>query len=952
MSRNNRSVSTFARKQIVVATGLALSLIAAQSAFAQAEAPQKAERIEVTGSSIKRVDAESSLPVTVVTRAEIEKSGVQSTEELLAQVTSVSSAGGQVNAGQSGLSTYGRSAVSLRGIGSDKTLVLVNGRRLALFAGGGQDVNINAIPLGAIDRVEVLQDGASGVYGSDAIAGVVNFILRKDYKGVEISGTYGEPTRGGGGENKKVGIVAGFGDYDKDRWSITASAAWEKEGNLLGASRDFSKSDTNLPFYAGGATETGRIEGVWQFPGGGTLFDAGTNSRSVTNPYGISGTGYGNPSAAKGDCASIGMVPRSGLGLIAGQGLTPVVPGALAKNCTFDTGPFVSLVPNREFQGATVNGRFKLSDTAEIYAEGLYAKNDFTNPIQPAPLRQAFYAGNSRFQGTTVDPILIIYPSNPNYKFAADYLTSIGLAAMVGKPLGVSQRTFLLGPRTTNDIAKQDRFVIGSKGSLGNLEYDVAYMLNTSKTDGNVIDGFASIFELTKVLNNPANNWNPWAPLGQQSPELSKLIDGTKYKGPTISSKSKNDGLDAKLAGSVMQLGGGSLDVAAGFQARDESYTLTPAAATLTGDVIGLGGAITPVDARRTVWALFAEANMPFTKQLEGTIAARQDSYSDFGKTTNWKASARFQPVNEFLVRGSVGTGFKAPSLPALYTPQQINTTEQFTDPANPQNGQIQVTSLAGGNPNLKPEKSDQYGLGFVFSPIKSVTASFDFFSIKIEGLIAAPSAQEIASGFRRGAAGYAALVDVNGANEITLIRQLSANVNSLKTEGLDVDLRYRENLGGGRVDVALNGTYTHKYDLVNTSGELEKSVGTTVRPDGAPLVAAATGVILKWKHNLSVGYTYGPISGTLTQRYYKGYEDAPDLDGNRHFVKSQDLYDLVVSYNGIKNLRLSLGARNLFDKDPPLFINNGSQFQAGYDVYQYDPRGRFVYLTATYKFF
>jgi iron complex outermembrane receptor protein len=921
-------------------------LIGVQLAHAQA-APEPIQRVLITGSSIPRVANETSLPVTVVSRADIEKSGVQSTEELLGQINSVSSAGGQVSAGMSGLSTYGKSAVSLRGLGSDKTLVLVNGRRLANFAGGGADVNVNAIPLGAIDRVEVLQDGASGIYGSDAMAGVVNFILRKEFDGIELSASHGAPTQGGGAKQNKVGVVAGYGDYDKDRFSIIGSAAYEKEGNLLGAARSFSKTDNLPPYFEGGATETGRIEGVWTQPGGATVLDAGTNARSTTNPYGVSGTGYGNPMAALGKCDAIGMVPRSG------KGFTVGAPGTAkaGPNCTFDTGPFVGLVPNREFYGVTVNGRFKLSENHELYADGLYSKNVFTNPIQPAPLRQAFYAGNPQFTGSGVEPALLIYPSNPNYKIAADYLNSVGLGAMVGKPLAVSQRTFLLGPRTEHNTQKQDRIVIGAKGTLANLDYDVAYIRNTSQTDGAVVDGFASIFGLSKVLNNPANNWNPWAPGGVQSPELTKLIDGTKYVGGTISSTSKNEGIDAKVSGTVMDLGGGALGIAAGLQARDESYILTPAPATLTGDVIGLGGAITPVDAKRTVWAMFAEANMPLTKSFEGNLAVRQDSYSDFGKTFNYKASARYQPLASVVTRASVGTGFRAPSLPALYTPQQINTTEQFVDPKFPGNGQIQVTSIGGGNPHLGPEKSDQYSFGVVLAPVKQFTASIDFYSIKIKGLIATPSAQEIAAGFRRGSPGYAALIDVNGADEITLVRQLSANVNSLITQGVDLDLRYRENLLGGKVTANLSGTYVSKYDLVNTSGETEPSVGTIVREDGSPLVSSSTGVILRWKHNLSVGYGAGDWNATLTQRFYKGYRTGNDLDGNAHFVKSQDLYDLVASYNGIKHVKLSVGVRNLFDKAPPLFINNGSQFQAGYDVYQYDPRGRFMYVNASYKF-
>lgn len=912
-------------------------------------AQETTQRVEITGSSIKRVDSETALPVTVVSRADIEKSGVTTTEELLYQINTVSSAGGQVSAGLSGLSTYGLASVSLRGIGADKTLVLVNGRRLANFAGGGSSVNINAIPLAAIERVEILQDGASGVYGSDAIAGVVNFILRKDFKGVEISGQYGAPTRGGGAKDGKVNVVAGYGDYDKDRFSIVVSGSYDKETNLLGADRAFSRSDTNLPYYAGGGTESGRIEGAWLFPGAATLFDAGPNARSATNPYGITGTGYGNPSAALGQCGELGGVPRSGKGFTTGANATRQEQNA--PNCGFDTGPYVSLVPNHKLYNASGNFRFKLSDKSEFFAQGIWSRNIFQNPIQPAPLRQAFYAGNTRFPGSGVDPALLIYPSNPNYQFAADYLNSVGLSALVGSPLAVSQRTFLLGPRTTRDVSDQYGFVVGVKGNVGNADYEVGYSFNQSDTRGHVIDGFASIFELTKVLNNPANNWNPWAPLGQQSAELSQLIDGTKYVGPTITSKSVNQGIDGKITGGLFDLPAGTVQAAAGFQARNESYDLTPAAATLTGDVIGLGSAISPVAAKRTVSALFAEANVPVLKNLEGTLAIREDDYSDFGKTFNWKASARYQPIAQAVLRGSYGTGFKAPSLVQLFTPQQVNTSEQFTDPANPQNGAIQVVTLGGGNPNLQPEKSKQYSIGTVLSPFKQFNATVDFWSIKINDLIATPSAQEIVNGFRDGRAGYASLVTVSPTNEIIRINQLAANVSSLKTEGVDVDLRFRESVAGGRLDIGLQGTLTTKYDLINASGNLEKSVGTIVDAEGNPLVAAPTGVILRWKHNANIGYSTRVWSVNLAQRFYKGYETGRTINGDRHFVKDQALYDLTGSYDVWRSLKLGFGVRNLFDKNPPLFINNGSQFQAGYDVYQYDPRGRFVYGTASYKF-
>lgn len=939
------------RMGAAVLAACSAGLTAPQWAFAQ-EA-QRLERVEVTGSSIKRVDAETALPVTVVSRGDIERSGVRTTEELVAQLTTVTSAGGQVNAGVSGLATYGLSAVSMRGLGSQRTLVLVNGRRLAVFAGSGAAVNVNAIPLESIDRVEVLQDGASGVYGSDAIAGVMNFILRKDVEGVEVSATHGQPTRGGGAKNDKLSVVAGFGNYDRDRFSVTLSAGYEKEGNLLGASRAYANTDTKLPYYEGGATETGRIEGVWVFPGQFTdTSGPGPNARSTANPYGITGTGYGNPMAALGKCAEIGMIPRSGKGYTQGEP-APGGPEAARNgpNCTFDTGNFVSLVPNREYTGVSGHLRFKLNKDNELFAEGLASRNKSVNPIQPAPNRQAFYAGNTNFKGSGVDPAMLIYPQNPNYKIAETYLRSVGLDAMVGKPLAVSQRTFLIGPRTTSDVADQSRVILGARGLVGNIDYEVAYTHNRSKTAGSVINGFASIFGLTKVLNDPKSTWNPWAPLGKQPPEVEAALEKTKYVGPTIESTSTNHGIDLKFSGVAMELAGGPLSVAAGMNARDDRYELTPSAAMNSGDVIGMGSALVPVTGKRNVWAIFAEANAPISKELEGNLALRQDNYSDFGRTNNAKASLRWQPMTQVLVRGSAGTGFRAPTLVDLYQPRQIGSTEQFVDPANKGDGRIQPTGITSGNPNLKPEKSKQVSVGLVVQPMKSLTASVDYFRVKINDPIVAPSASVLVAAARRGDPFSKGRVTFAPDNTVDTVDQSILNTGSIDTDGIDIDLRWREKVASGRLDVAFNGTYIHKYDVISASGELEHSVGTTVRPDGNPLTAALTGVVLKWKHNLGFTYTQGAWSGTLTQRFYKGYEMSPDLNGKRLFVPNTATYDMVVAYNGIKNTKLSLGVRNLLDRDPPLFNHNGSQFQSGYDVYQEDPRGRFVYVTASYKF-
>jgi iron complex outermembrane receptor protein len=226
---------------VLVAFGGTLALGAAP-AFGQ----QTLDRVEITGSSIKRIDVEGSLPVQTVTREDIERSGVTSTEQLLQSITAASSAGGTANATGAGSSTYGLATISLHGLGEERTLVLVNGRRLAIFANPSvAAVNVNVIPLAAIERVEVVKDGASGVYGSDAIAGVVNFILKKDYQGLELNVSTGTPTRDGGGQNHGVSVVGGIGNLQKDRYTLTFSASLEKDFPLFAPpARATSKAPT------------------------------------------------------------------------------------------------------------------------------------------------------------------------------------------------------------------------------------------------------------------------------------------------------------------------------------------------------------------------------------------------------------------------------------------------------------------------------------------------------------------------------------------------------------------------------------------------------------------------------------------------------------------------------------------------------------------------------------
>jgi iron complex outermembrane receptor protein len=893
----------------------------AQPAMAQqADAP--IQRVEITGSSIKRVDAETALPVQIVGKAEIARTGATSTQELLQSIAAFSSAGGITNATGAGTSTGGLSSISLRGLGSTRTLVLVNGRRLAAFAGSdGASVNVNAIPLAAIERVEILKDGASGLYGSDAMAGVVNFILSKRVDGFEITGGYGSPTESGGGQNAKTSITGG---YNTDKLSIVASAAFEKDKELFGRDRDYAKSATRLPYYNSTATGQGNIQGAF-VPGKGP-----------SDNYIDGGAGYGNPLALGNKCSAIRMV-----GVTTGGG-TPY--------CAYDSGPDVGLTPKRELYNFTSNLSYKLNDNHELFADLLYSQSKITQTYQPSPARSDFFESDGEFAKQGVDTALLLFPSNPAYQsIAVPYLQSRGQNALIGQPLAITSRVFDYGPRQNVDTAKQSRVVFGAKGNLGFADYEVAYNHNESKLESAVTTGYFSQVAYAKIING--SSWNPWADGGVQTGALADQLKGATFSGTFLNAKSTSDAIDARLSGEVPTIAGITPLYSVGLQSRQEKYVTDPSSAYQSGDISGLGGSVVPINRKRKVNSAYAELSIPVLKSLELNLTGRDDKYDDVGNTFNWKSAVRWQPVKELVLRASYGTGFRAPSLVDLWTPQTIGTSEQFTDPVTGETGR-QVNSLTGGNPNLKPEESKQYSFGAVWQPASTTSIGIDFFNIKITDILATPSAQEVVSRFRAGDPAYAGLVTLRG-NNIASIRQTLANTGDATVQGLDVFGNWKDNFSFGKLEVNLNGTYMDKFDQTSPGGQVSHKVGTIVDSTGTPVIGAQNGgVILNWKHQLSATWSQGPWATTLIQNYRDGYEVGHDLNDNPVHIRSEAIYDANVTYKGFKNVTLALGVKNMFDKQPdPIGSPVTNQFQAGYDINQYDPRGRFVYVTAGYKF-
>jgi iron complex outermembrane receptor protein len=903
-----------------VAVGLGF---ATQAAMAQ-ESAGPIQRVEITGSSVKRVDAETALPVQLISKADIARTGATSTEELLQSIAAFSSAGSKVNATGAGTSTGGLSSISLRGLGSARTLVLVNGRRLAAFAGSdGSSVNVNAIPLSAIERVEILKDGASGVYGSDAVAGVVNFILTKKMEGVELNAGYGQPGASGGGKSQKASIAGGF---NTDKLNIVASASYEKETALYGRDRDFAATSTKLPYYRGSATGTGNIQGSFT-PGVGPDDNLTTNSST-----------YGNPLSAGGNCGQIGMSK-----LVGSKGL---------PYCVYDSAPLVALTPDRELVNLTANLNYALSANHSLFADMLYSQSRVTQTYQSSPARTDFFESDGKFATQGVDAGLLLYPSNPAYQsIAAPYLQANGFGALVGKPLAITQRVLDFGPRQNIDLGKQSRIVVGAKGTVAEQDYEVALSHNESRLNSSVGTGYFSQVAYASIINNPANNWNPWAAGGVQSGALAGQIQSAAFTGDFLSAKSTSDAFDAKISGDFFKLGNITPQYALGLQSRRENYMTNPSAAYESGDISGLGGSVVAIDRSRTVNSAFGELNVPLLTTLEANLAVRDDKYNDVGNSANYKTSLRWQPVKSLLFRASYGTGFRAPTLVDLWTPQTVGSSESFNDPKTGQSG-LQVNALSGGNPNLQPEKSKQYSFGTVWQPTTSSSIGLDFFNINIRQILATPSAQEIVSRFRAGDPAYQGLVTLRG-DDVTGIRSVLANTGNANVQVIDFFATWRGNFNFGRLDLNLNGTYMDKFDQTSPGGVISHKVGTMVDSNGDPVIGAQDGgVVLRWKHQLAGTWTTGPWATTLIQNFRSGYQVGHDLNDNKVFIARESIFDANVTYKGFDQVTLAAGVKNMFNRQPDTIgtaVTN--QFQSGYDINQYDPRGRFVYVSAGVKF-
>ena len=895
--------------------GFLLSAIAlAAMTLATGAAAQEAQpqRVEVTGSSIKRLATENALPLTTYKAEELVNQGLTTMSEVAVALT-VAATNEPVGGGGGG------TMINMRGLNTNRTLVLLNGRRLANEALGASSVNVDVIPMAAIERVEVLRDGASALYGTDAIAGVVNFITKRSVQEVTIHASTVQPQQSGGGEQKRVTILAGKGDIATDGWNVYTAFSAQRRSSLLQRDRP-QIWDADKLASLGGTPFTSNTSGGSASPANFNIYRNGRPTNVTGNPYFAAG------------CVAPGL-PQTTV-----PSTRTVANGA--NTCITDPGIYPQLLPENQqvtlfTKGSLAHGDGKML-TVELNMSRSYI--DAISPPQP-------FGNNTDYDRITASRRpLMITSASPYYPGGSGGVP--GVSGVNGQDLALTWSLDELGAAKLHDVQTNHRLVVADEGEFKGWDYRVGGSYGYSHRDS----GFKENFVRTPAVYAGVANGilNPFGAQNEAGRAYLESIsaDGEVFREADV----RYYGVDFNLSRTLMALPGGDLGIAVGGDWHRETYEEnTP----LIGNEVVWRVSGSPGNnpsGQRRVSGLYAELDAPVTKDLNLNFAVRGDHFSDFGSTFNPKASFRYQPIKALMVRGTVSTGFRAPTLPELYgvprtltpstsswddpllcpgpTPNVAGSGTLTTDPRFAGLGldaervcNTRLTTLVGANPDLEPEKSKTYTVGFVIEPVKNFVATIDFWKIDMERTIAQINEDSIFDNLSR----YQDLFVRNPDGTLQYITKTRLNMGGLKTRGIDLSLNYMlPTARWGRFGFSMDGTYTDRYEGQNDAASpWVDSVGRI----GALSTGStsANTYIFKWKHQARVNWQYGPFFAQLTQQYTSSYEDTNALPTQQpgqpffNVIEPYRVYNLSTTYKFSKQLKFGAGVNNLFDTDPPL---------------------------------
>ena len=930
--------------------------------------------IIVTGSRIARRDLVSSSPLAVVQDEEFKLSGSVNVEQVINTLP-------QVIPGTTSFSNNpggGVATLNLRGLGSQRNLVLVNGRRF-IFYDASQIVDVNTIPSFLIDSVDVVTGGASAVYGSDALAGVINFRLRNDLDGFEAGGQVNLTEEGDGRRmNAYVALGSGFAD---DRGHVTVFGEYYERKPILQGARSFSAAALGDD-GAGGLTPLGSAttdRGRIAVPGTSAVA-AGNGLPAITLPRGAGN--FGSPFGA-----NFG---------VPGTSTAFAFPGD-----TFNYAPFNFLqVPQERFSLGGY-GEYEISDAATAYAEVNFINNRVDNELAPTPVTGTTVVGldaNRGFLSAADFAALQQLDANEtaiNAARAARGLPPLlsGLLAQANLPgfvaLGVNRRIVETGSRRSLDERNAFRVLAGVKGPvIGDFNYDLSYFYARTR-NGNIQEGNISRSGFNRaVLTGSINVFGPGTISQAGVDSISILAQNNEISTLQVA--------QASVAGSLFNFGLGASDVglAVGAEYRKVAAEFIPDTALSSGDVVGFNAG-NPTAGGYDVKELFAElripilADRPFFNLLELNAAGR---YSDYeldavGGVYTYAAGATFSPVRDITFRGQYQRAVRAPNVQELFGGQSqgfppatdpcsnrgsaasrteavrqrciangVPAAAVFTVGVQP-NSQIQ--GVFGGNPDLQEEKSDSYTAGVVIRPrfIPRLNVTVDAYDIKIEGTIGSGGGgvnNILDLCFIQGLQQFCDLVRREPGTGIIqapfLVSAFNLNQGKLETRGIDLAVDYSQPLGfsllgeSSKLNFFFLGTYTDQFDITPVAG-----IDTVIRCDdrfgldcGDPRPA------FKWTSRLSL--IDGPLTTSVRWRHLSSTRDDNDqAEFTVERIGGYDLIDLSFAIDATDAVSFAFGVNNLFDKKPPILGDN--QEQANTYPGTFDVIGRDYFVSASVRF-
>ena len=902
----------------------------AQTAPATAESTELTE-IVVTGSMIKRPNAETAEAITILKADALKDQGIVNVEQAINTLTA---ANPSINiASVVGTFSGGGTFANLRGLGNGRTLVLLDGDRLSPNAANGLGVDLGGIPFSAIDTVEILREGASALYGSDAIAGVINFKTKKNYQGGQIQANFNHP-QGSGGSSGALDFTFGHGDLASDGYNFMITASYSRQQELQATQRGFSAQGFDP---AAGITAT-NYPGSWP----GQVLDSNGN---------IFQSGYpacaGNPQLTTfyGDCsyrysAATDLLPESHevSGLVS-------FTKALSANNQFAVQYFYTKSENNAYSGP------------EFY----FFQMDPTSPYFPKASQLVCGRGPANCGGQA-----------PN-------LTGFVIDPKTGKPIPSPVNAIWTDPnnyRYGGSLNTEQRIVATFSGSNADWEYATSFNYSKNHNDNSWTGGIPNEAVLAPggVLSNLINPFGPQSAAGQA------LINSSYVSGTYLVGDDTRWSLDGHISHPLGDAfnAGTPATVALGFTVNGERFTT---ATTPYNDLVKAASGLTDakVEGSRQVQAAFVELDVPISKGLDVDISDRQDRYSDFGSTNNAKVQVRYQPASFLTFRGTASTGFRAPTLNNLYAPPFLAASSSgsmgqgnpFCSPGNytaewtPATCQAQGIGLFGGNTHLTAESSQNFDFGVIISPFQDMGITLDYYRILVKNVIGGVPASAI-YGNPNAFANYivtatsgtfagtlpptiaeASVCTPYTATTCGYINQESSNTGRITTDGIDLSIQYQQQTPIGTFREDLESTAVLQFLQQQYTG------GPTLNLVGN-LQIQGLNPAFRWQHNLRVDWSSpGKIwGGGLSDRFWAGYVDEfTDINGNLRKVGSYSLIDGYVSVKPMEHLALLVGIKNLFDRSPPLTNASQNNFASGYNALIADPLLRNFYVNLKYTF-